>query len=303
MTSKKDYYEILGIKKGAPDQEIKSAYRKLAREHHPDMVAAADKKDAESRFKEINEAYQILSDPQKRKMYDQFGHAAGANSGPAGAGAGGAWGPFSYSYNSNNADFGNVDPFEIFEEVFGFRGFGGARRPTKGKNLYYEMKIEFVDTVKGLEKTIKIESGEVTIKIPKGVSNGTEIRFAGKGMPAQGLPNGDLFITVLVELPKQFFDRSGATLAAAQKIEFVDAILGTEIEVPVIDSNSANGIGKTKLKIPAGTQSNTHFKLKGKGMPEIHGNGTGDVIVKIIVEIPNKINSKQKKILEEYRRL
>ena len=166
MASNKDYYQILGINKNASAEEIKQAYRKLAREHHPDMVKDGDKAAAEQRFKEINEAYQVLSDPQKRKMFDQYGSAAfsgGAQN--AGAGFGGfnqgQWGPFSYSYTNGNAngfDFGgDFDPFDIFEQAFGFRGFGGrAQGPKKGKNLYYEIHITFAESVFGLEKEVNV---------------------------------------------------------------------------------------------------------------------------------------------------
>lgn len=304
--SKRDYYEVLGLSKNASAAEIKSAYRRLAREHHPDMVAESDKKTAEEKFKEINEAYQVLSDPQKKQMYDQYGHAAsgfsGSGSGPFGSqgfGTSGTWGPFSYSYTSSNANFSDFDPFDIFAEVFGSRGY---RQPSKGKNLFYEMHIEFSDAVFGLEKKIKVESGEVKIKIPKGVNDGTELRFAGKGMPGpNNLPNGDLYITVRVPLPKEFLERSGDTLGVISKINFVDAILGTEIEVPIIDTSEPSGIGKARLKIPPGTQHNTNFKIRNKGMPSLQKETFGDVVVKVLVEIPTKISGKQKKLLEEYR--
>lgn len=304
---KKDYYDILGVSRSASDAEIKSAYRKLAREHHPDMVADSDKAQAEAKFKEINEAYQILSDPEKKRMYDQFGHASTSASGgmggnPFGQGFGGQWGPFSYSYSSNGQDFGGVDPFEIFEEVFGFRGFGGARRPRKGKNLYYEMQVDFADAVTGAEKEVNVESGKIKIKIPRGARNGTELRFADKGMPAEGLPNGDLFISLRVKTPREF-QRVGDDLVTVVEIDFVQATLGDEIKVPVVDEKSKNGIGSAKLKVPSGTQPGTQFRLRGKGMPRLRGNGNGDVIVQTLIKIPSKLNKKQKKALEDYRQL
>jgi molecular chaperone DnaJ len=315
MANNKDYYDILGISKNSSDDEIKKAYRNLAREHHPDVVKDGDKTTAEKRFKEINEAYQVLKDPQKRKMYDQFGHAgvgAGAGNGASGFGGfgGGArsnqWGPFTYAYSSGAGQGGqsqDFDPFDIFEEFFGFRGFGGARKPKKGKNLYYEMHLDFADAVRGLEKTIKIESGEINIKIPAGVRHGTELRFAGKGMPGpEGTPAGDLFITLRVPTPPQF-QRVGDNLATAVKIDFVQAVLGDNIDVPVIDSKKSNGIGTAKLKIPAGTQPNSQFVLKGKGMPRFHGRGQGDIIVQVFVEIPKKLSREQKNLLEKFRGL
>lgn len=308
MANKKDYYDILGLSKGASDDDIKKAYRKLAREHHPDMVKDTDKDSAERRFKEINEAYQVLSDPDKKRMYDQFGHAGGGFNGAGGANgfggfgnAQGQWGPFSYSYSTGGNP--NIDPMDIFEEFFGFRGFGGQRRPRKGKNLYYEMPITFADAVHGLEKEIRAESGKVKVNIPPGVRNGTELRFPGKGMPGpDGVPSGDMYITLRVPTPKEF-QRGGDNLGLAKEIDFVQAALGDTIEVPVVDVDSKTGIGTAKLKIPAGTQPNTQFKIKGKGMPKLRGRGQGDVIVQIKVTIPKRMSRKQKKKLEEYKKI
>lgn len=316
MASKRDYYDILGVSKGASENEIKQAYKKMARAHHPDMVAESDKKDAEKRFKEINEAYQVLKDPQKRKMYDQFGHAgvngAGASGGPGGAsgfggfggfgGQGAQWGPFSYSANGANVEF---DPFDIFEEFFGFRGFRGQRKPKKGKNLFYEMHINFVDAVKGIEKEVAVESGKVKIKIPKGVRHGTEMRFSGKGMPGpeKDVPNGDLFITFRVPTPREFTQRAGNDLGVLIEIDFIQAILGDTIEVAVVDEKAKDGIGSAKLKIPKGTQSGTQFRVRGKGMPKLQGRGYGDVIVQVMVKIPSKVSRKQKDLLERYKKL
>lgn len=319
MATKRDYYEILGISRDASDSDVKKAYRKLAKEHHPDMAAKSDKDHAEAKFKEINEAYQVLSDPEKKKMYDQFGHAgsqytSGQTHGNAGFGgfggfgngAGGQWGPFTYSYTSSGPGqqgFEDIDPFDIFAEVFGARGFGGRnRRPAKGKNLFYELHIAFADAVKGVEKEVNIESGKTTIKIPAGVRDGTEIKFAEKGMPAEGLPNGDLFITVRVPLPKEFRERAGDNLATIKKIDFVTAILGGSIKVPVVDITSKTGLSETGLKIPSGTQSGTNFRLRGKGLPKLHGNGQGDVIVRVDIDIPQRLSGKQRKILEDYRK-
>lgn len=300
MANKQDYYDVLGVTKGASDDEIKKAYRKLARQHHPDMVKDTDKSSAEKKFKELNEAYQVLSDPQKRKVYDQYGHAGtGFNGGNTGGfGQGGQWGPFSYSYTSTGGQ-GNIDPFDIFEEFFGFRG-GQHRKPKQGKSLHYELRIDFSDAVKGNETEIRGESGPVKIRIPKGIRDGTEIRFEGKGMPGpDNLPNGDLYITFRVNTPKEF-QRAGDNLGTLVELDFTQAILGDTIDVPVIDEKSKSGMGHAKLKIPAGTQPNTQFRLKGKGMPRLQGSGYGDIIVQVAITIPKKINSKQKRLLEEY---
>lgn len=308
MATTKDYYEILGVPKNAAPDQIKQAYRKLAREHHPDVVKDGDKAAAEKRFKEINEAYQVLNDPQKRKMYDQYGHAgANFNGGNAGNYGQSGWGPFTYTYangaGSNGANpFGDIDPFDIFEEFFGFRGFGGQKAPRKGKNLYYEMSVTFAEAIHGAEKTIKVESGTITIKIPQGASDGTEMRFAGKGeLGPNGAPAGDLFITLRVPMPKEF-QRQGSTLGVALELEYTQLVLGDVVEVPVVDLNEKNGIGHASLKIPAGTKPGMQFRLRGKGMPILRGRGQGDVIAQVFIRIPNKLSRKQKEILEVYRR-
>lgn len=310
MSSAKNYYDILGVSKSASAEDIKKAYRNLAREHHPDMVKDTDKESAEKRFKEINEAYQVLNDPEKKRMYDQFGTTAGpgmgGNPGAGGfggfGGQGGQWGPFSYSYTTSGGrtqgGFGGVDPFDIFEEVFGFRG-GGRQR--KGKNLYYEMRVDFADAVHGFEKEISVESGKVKVKVPAGIRDGTEMKFAGKGMPGpNNLPTGDLYITFRVQTPSDF-RIVGENVGMALEIDFVQAILGDTVEVPIVDPSSKNGLGKKKMKIPSGTQHGAQIRLKGYGMPKIRGNGQGDLIVQIFVNLPKRVSRKQKKILEEYK--
>lgn len=317
MATKRDYYDVLGVQKNATGDDLKKSYRKLAMEHHPDMVKDGDKKAHEERFKEINEAYQVLSDPQKRKMYDAYGHAgmggfADANAyggmgsqGFGGQGYGGQWGPFTYTYSSNMGGqnpFGDVDPFEVFQDFFGFRGFGGQRQPKRGKNLSYQLEIDFADAVKGAQKTIKVETGELTIKIPQGARDGTELRFAGRGLPGPGgTPAGDLFITLRVATPKEFQDRSGDDLGILLQLDFVTAILGGLVDIPVVDSGSPTGISKTQLKIPTGTQHGTRFSVRGKGMPRLNGRGNGDIIVQVSIKIPANINRRQKELLESYR--
>ncbi|MBP8960648.1 DnaJ domain-containing protein [Patescibacteria group bacterium] len=312
MSETKNYYNILGLSKGASQDEIKRAYKKLAKEYHPDVVAEADKATAEKRFKEINEAYQVLSDPQKKEMYDRFGNTNGFAGGFSGAGTGGNAGkqgfyqngPFTYSYSSSGENpFGNFDPFEVFEDFFGFRGFSQNRAPQKGKNLAYEMRIDFADAVHGAEKEINVESGRVKVKIPQGVRSGTEMKFAGKGMPGpNGLPPGDLYITFRVQTPP-YFERSGDNLGTLVEIDFAQAALGDEVEIPVVDEGSKSGIGKAKLKIPQGTQHGTQIRVRGKGMPKLGGSGKGDLIVEVRVKIPQRLSREQRRVLEEYRRL
>lgn len=315
MANGKDYYQILGVGKSASPEEIKQAYKNLAKEHHPDMVDASNKDAAEKRFKEINEAYQVLSDPQKRKMFDQFGTADPNMGGFGGQGGarGGQWGPFSYSYSTGGQpgagaggpfDFGSsdFDPLDIFEDFFGFRGFGGSNRPRRGKNLNYEMEISFKEALFGLEKDVNTESGRVRIKIPAGVRDGTEVRFSGKGMPGgQGMPSGDLFITLRVRYPSEF-KVINDNLVVSAEISFVEAALGAEKEVSIVDLSKPDGLGKVKLKIPAGTQYGSSFILRGKGMPRVNRRGQGDVLVQVFVRTPAKLSREQKELLEKYKK-
>ena len=329
MPTSKDYYEILGVSRNATDDQIKQAYRRLAREHHPDVVKDGDKSSAEARFKEINEAYQVLSDSQKRNMYDQFGHAGSGFGGSRGGQTGqggfnngfggfggqqGQWGPFTYTYTTSGSPeagaggspFEDFDPFDVFEQFFGFRGFGGSgagRAPKRGKNLYYEMEISFGDAVRGIEKDIKVESGSLKIKIPAGVNNGTEIKYPGKGLQGpNNAPSGDLFLTIKVSTPKEF-QRFGENLAISIEIDFIQAILGGMVEVPVVDPAQNSGVGKAELKIPAGIKPGTQIRMKGKGMPRVRDGGRGDVIVQVLVGIPSKLSRRQRELLEEYRNL
>lgn len=300
-----DYYAILGVSKTSTEAEIKSAYRKLAREWHPDV--AKDRPDAEERFKEINEAYQVLGDPVKRKQYDQLGHNAykqgfgGASGGSQGAGFNpfegmGGFGPFNWSYQSGgDQDF--QDPFDIFEQVFGFRGFGGSR---KGRNLRYTMSIDFVDSVKGYENVVEVNGHKLKVKTPPGVDDGTTIKYVGKGEKSQhGGDNGDLLITIHIN-PHKKFARQGDDLFSNENITLKEAAVGGKIDIEVVDPNSNSGFSKKQLKIPSGTQSGTVFRVKGFGMPNPKGYGRGDLYVTVHVEIPTKLTKQQKEALIEY---
>jgi len=305
MPSQKDYYQILGVKRNASKDQIKKAYRKLAREHHPDMVKESDKEAAEKRFKEINEAYQVLSDPQKRQMYDQYGSAGlGFGTGFSGQRSS-QQGPFRYTYTSSGASpfnfqGGDFDPFDIFEDFFGFRGFG-SRRPRKGKNLYYEMRVEFKDAIFGMEREINVESGKVKVKIPAGIRDKMEIKFGGKGMSGpNGAPNGDLYITVRVRAPKEFMI-VGSNIVVVKEMSMAEAALGTILEISVVDlDNKRSGIGKAKLKVPSGTQYGAKFVLRNKGLPIIGRSGRGNVIVQVLVKISKRLSKKQRDLLERF---
>ena len=298
----KDYYEVLGINKSATAAEIKKAYKSLAKKHHPDVDKSAG---ANEKFKEINEAYQVLSDSQKKATYDQVGHAAfkqGAGFGgrpSAGPGQAGQWGPFTYTYTTGGgpsaSDFGDFsDPFSIFEQVFGSRGFG--RQPRKGRNLRYSLTIDFMDAIKGLTREVSLNGKKLKVKIPSGIRDGAEIKFSGEGEAGpRGLPPGDLYLLIRIR-PHPIFTRIDDDIYILQEISFSKAALGDTIEVETVE-------GKVKLKIPAGTQSGTQFRLRGKGVPHLRGRGKGDQYVRVRVNIPQKLSREQKRLLKEFQSL
>jgi molecular chaperone DnaJ len=349
--AKRDYYEVLGVGREAGQEEIKKAYRRLALKYHPDKNP--DNKEAEERFKEVNEAHEVLSDSQKRAAYDQFGHAMG----------GGVRGPG--GFEGFGRDFGFGDIFgDIFADVFGERT-ATRRRPQRGSDIEYATEIDFKDAVLGTEKTIEISryeacancngtgarsgadlgscpvcggSGQVRmsqgffsisrtcercrgegtvvksacsacagrgrvkvarkihLRIPPGVENGTRLRMSGEGEAGyNGGPRGDLYVIIGVR-PHEIFERHGYDIVCEVPISFIQAILGCEIEIPTLD-------GRVKVKIPPGTQSGKVFRLRGKGIPDLHGRGKGDEHVVIDVEIPASLNNQQRRLLEEFARI
>lgn len=298
MAAKRDYYEVLGVSKNASDDEIKKAYRKLAVKYHPDKNPGD--KEAEAKFKEISEAHEVLSDKQKRARYDQFGHAGvgGASGfGGFGGGAGGAGNPFGGGFNYNgqsfNFDFGGGGLDDILGNLFGFGG--GARRPRRGADYQTSVTVSFEEAVFGTTKTISANDGELKVKIPAGIDDGMSIRLRGKGGPAPegGSEAGDLYVRVKVK-PHKSLTREGAIILSEQKIDMVDAALGCEIEVETVD-------GKITMKVPAGTQSGTPFKLSGHGVPFRADGDRGPHIVTVIVETPKNLSKKQKELLAEFK--
>lgn len=295
MATKKDFYEVLGVSKSASSEELKRAYRKLALEWHPDRNK---KPEANTKFKEINEAYAVLSDAKKKQQYDQFGHDAFApgmgtggwgQSREAGSGFAGQ-GPFSYSYSSSGSPFGEgdfVDPFEIFEQFFG-GGFSGGRSARKRRETY-RITISFMDAVNGVTKDVHLPRGQAgegsmqkTIKIPAGVDSGSRIRF-------------DEF-DILVEVAgDKRFKREGSDVISDFEISYPDAVLGTIIDVPGLR-------GSTKLRIQPGTQPGTLIRLRGKGIPHLQGSGSGDQYVRIQMKVPSHVSRKQKEIIEALKR-
>lgn len=284
MTTTRDYYEILGVSKNASEKELKSAYRKLALEWHPDRNKSTE---AEKKFKEINEAYEVLSSPQKRQAYDQFGHVAFANGGQSG-GSGGfedifrqggfGQGPFNvkFSYGgSSGADF--IDPFEIFEQFFG--GSSPFRRAHRVPHVV--VPIDFMEAYKGVEKEVQVNGEKRKVKIPAGVDDGSRIQF------------NDFFVTVDVK-PDQTFQREGSDLYVDVEVPLATAISGGDISVPTPE-------GDIKVKVKSGVQSRSVLRLSEYGMPKVHRSGKGDLYIQLLVKIPSvkNLNKEQKKVLEE----
>lgn len=354
MANKRDYYEVLGVEKDADDATIKKAFRKKARKYHPD-VNPGDK-EAEEKFKELNDAYEVLSDAQKRAQYDQFGHDApnfGAG-GPGGAGFGGFGGAGGFD------DLG-----DIFNMFFGGGGGPQQRGPQRGNDLRYDLTIDFEEAVFGAKKTIylnrwsmcntchgtgakegtsprtcprcngtgrvvsvqqtpfgrmqtqtacpdcqgrgtiidepcpdchgsgrKRETKTLEVNIPAGVDNGTRLRMAGEGeMGELGGGSGDLYIYISVR-KHPVFERVNNDIYMEQPINFAQAALGDEIEVPTLE-------GKVAFTIPAGVQSGTRFRLKGKGISGLKGFRKGDQFVTVIIETPKKLTTEQKELFEQ----
>ena len=358
---KRDYYEVLGVSKGTSDDEIKKAYRKLAKKYHPDMNPGD--KEAEAKFKEVNEAYSILSDSEKRARYDQFGHA-GVDPNYGAGGPGGGFGGF---------DMGDIDLGDIFGSFFGggFGGFGGSassRRngPQKGESLRASLTISFEEAAFGCEKEINLNRTEeceachgsgaepgttaetcpdcrgtgvvrvqqrtggfafsstapcsrcrgtgkiihtpckacggsgsvkktkrVTVSIPAGIDDGQAISLRGQGNAGKnGGPAGDLIVAVHVK-PHPQFHRDGTTVLYEQPVTFYQAVMGAELEIPTID-------GRVKYNLPAGTQTGTTFRLRGKGIPELRGRGRGDQYVTVRVQVPTSLNGEQKEALRAF---
>lgn len=329
--AKRDYYEVLGLQKGASTDDIKKAYRKLAVKWHPDkwqQASDAEKKTAEENFKELAEAYDVLSDDNKRARYDQFGHAGMSGSGFGGAGGGGGFGGFgadfdpmdifnaffgggarggrggrTYTYtNMGGNPFGGAGGFGGFADAFG-GGFG--RQAMKGQDLNITLKVTLDDVVNGVEKKVKIrhtvadESGNVRqiediipIKLPKGVMEGQKFKAKGKGNAAPGGHGepGDLIVNI-EEVPHAELLRDKEDLVYNLVISFPTAALGGPVEIPTLN-------GRVRINIPAGTQPGKMLRLKGKGLPANGGATVGDMLVNILVYVPENLTKEERKAIE-----
>lgn len=289
MATEKDYYDILGVSKSASADEIKKAYRKQAMEWHPDKHQGSEKEAAEKRFKEINEAYQILSDVNKRKSYDQFGSAAFSGAGgraganPFAGGFAGQQGPFSYTYTTNASgqpfDFG--DPFEIFEQFFGGASPFGAQRTQRIPR--YSITIDFMEAVHGVEKEVSLEGKKRKIKIPAGVNEGQRIQF-------------DDFILSVDIKPHDKFQRDGSDVYVDVEIPYSTAVLGGNIKVPTLSGKDI------KLKVRSGTQPGSYIRLRGEGIKHLRHSGHGDLYVKVNVQVPKNLSRDQKNLIKELQK-
>jgi curved DNA-binding protein len=296
----RDYYDVLGVNKNASNEELKRAYRKLAMKYHPDKNP--NKKEAEERFKEINEAYAVLSDKEKRRQYDTFGKEG-----------------FHQRFTQEDI-FRGFDFDEILSGLFGGRGrrefrfggrggfdfgdlFGGqqayqdmGRMPQKGEDVVYELSISLEEAASGGEKRISFQKNgkreEVSVKVPRGIPSGKKLRLAGKGMEGKnGGPPGDLYLQISIK-DHPIFSREEDNLIVEKEVRFSEVVLGTTIEVATLE-------GMKKVRVPPGTQCHTKMRLKGLGMPHFQGDGRGDEYVKIIVKVPQKVTEKSKGLIQE----
>ena len=299
------YYQLLGVGRDATADDLKKAYRKLAMKYHPDK-AKGDKKQAEEKFKQISEAYAVLSNPEKKKEYDEFGSQAFKQK-------------FSQEDIFKGFDFNEMFDFGISDNIFSrlFGGLGGGRPrgrsrifryggpegfpgggpAPKGQDYQVEMPITLHEMAFGTEKLVSYshngQAEKISVKIPPGTLPGKKLRLTGKGGPSpMGGPAGDLYVK-LKEVEHPVFKREGNDLYVDRRIKFTEAILGTKVTVPTLD-------GKTmSLKVPPGTQSHTKMRLKNYGIPAVNGKTRGDQFVRIIVETPAHLSKKQKTLLEE----
>jgi curved DNA-binding protein len=309
--AQRDYYEVLGVKKTASPNEIKSAYRKAARKHHPDVNKAPD---AEKKFREATEAYDVLGDPEKRKQYDQFGPAAfqGGRAGPQGwAGRPGGARTVEFDFNDifgggGGADFMHMGLEDILEALGGSARRKAGRTPRaapKGQDLEHQVELDFLQAIRGASTALRIcttdpsgreKTQTLTVKIPPGVRDGQRIRVSGKGTEGPG-GSGDLLLLCRVR-EHPYFRREGNDIHVQTPISLVEAALGASVEVPTLD-------GMTTIKIPPGTPSGRRLRLRGKGVAPAGAGERGDqyVIVKIVP--PTELSPKGRQLLEEFAKI
>ncbi len=314
----KDYYQVLGVAKNASEKEIKQAFRKLARKHHPD-VNPGDR-GAEQKFKEINEAHEVLSDPEKRRKYDQLGanwkqyeqYARGPSPGGAGGfrvdfeGAGGAGG-FSDFFRTFFG--GGIDLEDLFGQATSARGFRGRGRERSGRgfgrpsdggrDVTAVVEVSLEDAYRGSTRRISLEGGpsgeSFEVRIPAGVKEGSKVRVPGKGEPGLGGSAGDLYLDVKIQ-PHPLYRREGDDLYVDVPVTFAEAALGAEIEVPTLS-------GRARIRVPAGSQTGRMMRLKGKGMPRPKSGDSGDLFAKLVVVVPKELKPRELELVKELQTL
>lgn len=316
--AKRDYYEVLGVSKNADAKEIKRAYRKLAKKYHPDTNP--DDKEAEQRFKEVTEAYNVLSDSEKKKLYDQFGFAAFEE----GAGPGNAQGQYKGGWNTQGFDFGNGGQYrefhfengnmdDIFGDIFGdmfhgnshndFKGgFGRRGGPSqrKGQDMSADIRVSFEEAAFGCSKRISFENGQsrsLEVKIPAGIADGQSVRLKGKGYPGSGgAPAGDLLLKVHVA-EKPGYERKGMDVYTTENIPYTTAVLGGNVVFHTL-------YGDVQCKVPAGTQSGSKIRLKKKGIVSMKDSSVyGDAYVTIQIAVPKNVSALEREKLQELQKL
>jgi len=318
----KDFYTVLGVGRSASEKEIKQAYRRLARKYHPD-VNPGDKT-AETKFKEINEAYEVLSDPEKRKKYDRYGDQWQYAEQFAKAGQGAQW-DFGKGGTSTTYDFGDLgDLGDIFGNIFqGFGGAGTARRSARPRSIEYPVEVTLEEAYHGTKRVLQLQAEEpcpvcggsgrvgrgrcsncggsgrllrpkrLEVKIPPGVRDGSKVRIAGQGSQGYGGAKGDLILIVKV-LPHQTFERKGDDLHVEVSVPLTTAMLGGEVGVPTLKGNVA-------LKVPPETQNGKIFRLSGQGMPHLNDSSRGDIFAKVKVVLPTKLTQQERQLFEQLR--
>jgi len=280
----KDYYNILGVNRNASEREIKQAYRKLARQYHPD-VNPGDKS-AEEKFKQINEAYEVLTDKENRKKYDKYGdqwqyadqfEKAGWQQAPG----------WDFSRGGTRVYFGEGDFGSLFDDIFSDLYSRRQAQPRRAQSLEYPVEVTLEEAYQGTTRTLSFADGKrLEVKVPPGVRTGSRVRLAGKG--AQG---GDLYLVVLVK-PHPVFERRGDDLHVGVSVPLVVAMLGGEVKVPTLK-------GKVALKIPPETQNGRTFRLAGQGMPHLGNSSRGDLLAKVKVVLPAKLSAKEKELFKQ----
>lgn len=301
--AKKNYYQVLGVPRTASPEEIKKAYRKLAVKFHPDRNPGDAK--AEERFKEISEAYDVLKDPKKREIYDQFGATSAGQGGFAGGPFGGFRGGRAGSYQSSE-NFQDLFG-DIFEDLFRPGGAAaGFRSQTRARprDLQYNLQITMEEAAAGTQSTIRFvrrrsgnsESAELVVNVPAGVKSGQKLKLRGEGDQLEdGRATSDLYVLIHIK-PHDFFERDGNNVRMDLPLSIVEGALGTEVEIPTLS-------GKAQLKIPPGTGSGKTFRLKGKGFPQLGSKGVqGDMFVRVMLDVPANWSDQERQALEQLRK-